>query len=162
VAAKRKPPTIKDAKVQRLLNALSYGHYMRRACKLAKIAEPTAYLWMSKGKEERSRLLEGHDPDPRGQAYLEILEAIEAAQEQAAHIHMMTVYEASKAGNVQAATWYLSRTDREHYGQQTVISGPNNGPIQMEINREDLSRRLIEWLKEMEADEDSGSDPSES
>ena len=157
----RNAPTVKDAKVQRLLNALATGHYMRRACRLAKVAEPTVYVWINHGKAERERLAKGEKPNPKMTPYLEILESIEAAQEQAAHIHMMTILEASKRGDVRAATWYLSRTDREHYGNHTTISGPDNGPVHISVDRDDVTRRMLEWLREMDNDDDTDADPSE-
>jgi hypothetical protein len=157
----RKAPTLQDAKVQRLLNALATGHYMRRACRLAKVAEPTVYVWINHGKAERERISKGESPSPKMTPYLEILEAIEVAQEQAAHVHMMTILEASKKGDVRAATWYLSRTDREHYGDRTVVTGPNDGPVQVRINREEVSQRMLEWLREMGRDEDADGDSEE-
>lgn len=156
----RNAPTVKDAKVQRLLNALATGHYMRRACRLAKVAEPTVYVWINHGKAERERLAKGEKPNPKMTPYLEILESIEAAQEQAAHIHMMTILEASKKGDVRAATWYLSRTDREHYGNHTTISGPGDGPVQIAIDRDDVTRRMLEWLREMD-DDDTDADSAD-
>lgn len=157
----RKAPTLQDAKVKRLLTGLATGHYMRRACRLAKIAEPTVYVWINHGKAERERQARGEKPNPKMTPYLEILEAIEVAQEQAAHVHMMTILEASKAGDVRAATWYLSRTDREHYGDRTIVTGPNDGPVQVALDREDVTKRMLEWLREMRSDEDSDGDPSE-
>ena len=153
---------MKDPKVQRLLNALATGHYMNRACRLAQVSVPAVHVWMNHGKAERERQAQGEKPNPKMATYLEILEAIEVAQESAAHVHMKTILEASKKGDVRAATWYLSRTDREHYGDRTVVTGPNDGPVQVNINREEISKKMLEWLREMERDEDADGDPEES
>lgn len=148
----RKHPKITDDKVKRLLAALTTGHYMERATRLSGIGNSTAYLWMEQGQNARAAQEAGLELDDAQKAYLEILEAIEKAREAAAHRALLTIQQAAQAGTWQAAAWYLERTDREHYGRVTQVSGPDNGPIHVRVDRDELTAEILRMIGDEEDD----------
>lgn len=148
----RKHPKVTDDKVKRLLAALTTGHYMERAARLAGIGTSTPYLWMDHGNAAREARESGLELDEAQKAYLEILEAIEKGREAAAHRALLTIQQAAQAGTWQAAAWYLERTDREHYGRVTQVSGPDNGPIQVKVDRAELTAEILRLIGDEEDD----------
>jgi transposase-like protein len=147
-------PNVNDQRVRNVISALSTGHYMERAARLANVNPSTVYVWKSKGEDERKRLAEGQDPTEYGQRYLEILEEIERAQEQAAHRSMTAIQKAAQDGSWQAAAWYLERTDHKHYGRKTTIVGNDDGPIQVQnVSSEEVDAKLKLLIDAAEASE---------
>lgn len=147
-------PTINDTRVQNVINNLSAGHYMERASRLSNVNPSTVYIWKAKGEAERQRVDKGEEPTETGQKYLEILEAIEKAQEQASHRAMISIQKAAAEGSWQAAAWYLERTDPKNYGRKTIVVGNNDGPIQIQnVTVEEVDAKLRSLLDAAEASE---------
>lgn len=141
----RRPPNVNDEQVRRLIAALAAGHYMERAIKLAGVNRNTVYGWLATGRAERERQDQGLIPTKRGTAYMEILETVERAKEQAAARAMRAISDAFDK-NWQAAAWYLERTDPENYARRTVITGADEGPIHIQVTAEDLDRQLANMI----------------
>lgn len=156
-------PNVNDVKIQHLLGALNTGHYMDRACKLSSISRATVYNWIDFGKQAELKLNAGKPLTEREQQYFDIYDAISKAREAAAHRALLTIQQAAQAGTWQAAAWYLERTDREHYGRVTQVSGPDNGPIDVRLSRDDLTNEIMRILEGGEGDESqddsAGADP---
>lgn len=142
----RKPPTLENAKVVALLKALSTGHYVERAASLSGISAPTIYRWLDEGRKEKESQEAGNPPTERGQSYLVLAEAITVAREAAANRAMAAIQSAAKEGTWQAAAWYLERTDREHYGRVTQVSGTDGGAVKFQVTVEDVERVLKEII----------------
>ena len=142
----RKPPNLDDPKIQALLQALTTGHYVERATKMAGISLTSFYRWLDEGKQERENVENGNPPSERGQAYLEIAEAIQKAREAAAHRAMLTIQKAAQEGTWQAAAWYLERTDREHYGRYTQVAGSDGGAVKLAVSVDDMEKLLKEII----------------
>jgi len=151
----RSAPTIKDENVQRLLLALDTGHYLDRAARLAGLSRQTVYNWLHHGDQARSKLDTGQTLDDREQSYFEIAEAIIQAKESAAHRALSAVMEAANSGTWQAAAWYLERTDSEHYGRTTQLTGANNGPIKLNVSIEEVETLLAQIAESEHGESDS-------
>lgn len=147
-------PNVDDQRVKKVVSALSAGHYMERAAKLANVNASTVYIWKAKGQEERQRIESGDKPTESGQKYLQILEVIEKAQEQASHRAMVAIQKAAQDGSWQAAAWYLERTDHKHYGRKTTVVGHDDGPIQVQtVSAEEVDAKLRSLIDAAEASE---------
>jgi hypothetical protein len=96
----------------------------------------------------------GHTPNDRGQAYLEISEAIHKAREAAADRAMIAIQNAATEGTWQAAAWYLERTDREHYGRYTQVAGSDGGAVKLNVTVEDMEKVLKELIDQETAHAD--------
>lgn len=149
----RPTPTVDDPQVRRVIGALTAGHYLERAARLAQVGASTIHYWKHEGKKERDRVDAGGKPTDRGQKYLGILEAIERAQDQASHKAMLSIMEAAQNGTWQAAAWYLERTDPEHYARRTLIAGHDNGPVQVSVSPEDVDAKLMGMIAAYQASE---------
>lgn len=138
----RKPPSIDHTKVQALLKALRSGHYVERAARLSNVSVTTIYRWLDEGKKEKESVEAGNASTDRGQAYLEIAEAIHKAREAAADRAMIAIQNAATEGTWQAAAWYLERTDREHYGRHTQVTGADGGAVKLAVSVDDMEKLL--------------------
>jgi transposase len=150
----RKAPSLDDAKVQALLQALTAGHYVERAARMSGVSITTVYRWLDEGKKEKESIEAGNQPTERGQAYLEISEAIQKAREAAAHRAMLAIQNAAQDGTWQAAAWYLERTDREHYGRYTQVAGSDGGAVKLNVTVEDMEKVLKELIDQETAHAD--------
>jgi transposase-like protein len=144
----RKPIAPDDVKVEALTQALTAGHYMDRACKIAGISRSTAYRWLDMADKEQAQIDKGEKPTESGQAYIAIAEEIRKAKEAAAHRAMMSIQNAVANGTWQAAAWYLERTDAEHYARRTQITGAESGPVKVDVSVDDVTALLKRILDE--------------
>lgn len=144
----RKPPSIDDPKVTALIQALATGHYVERAASMSGVSSATIYRWLEEGRLEKESIESNNPPSERGQAYLEIAEAIQKAREAAANRAMIAIQNAAKEGTWQAAAWYLERTDREHYGRVTQVSGTDGNAVKVNVSVDELEKVLKEIIDE--------------
>lgn len=146
-----KGPSTSDAKVEALTQALTAGHYLDRACKIAGISRSTVYRWLDIAAEAE----ESESPDSEREPYLEVAEAIRKAREAAAHRAMISIQNAVAEGTWQAAAWYLERTDREHYGRYTQVAGSDGGAVKLNVTVEDMEKVLKELIDQETANADN-------
>jgi hypothetical protein len=144
----KKPPTLQDEKVGRLLAALSTGHYMQRACNLARISPSTVYWWLDEAEKITLKQEKGESITERDQQYLDLADQIKQAKESAAHLALSKIILAASAGTWQAAAWYLERTDAEHYARRTQITGAESGPVKVDVSVDDVTALLKRILDE--------------
>lgn len=143
-----KPPSLNDERVKNLLAALNTGHYMSRACSIANIAPSTVYWWLDEAKKIQTNKDNGKDVSTRDEAYLLVAEKINQAKEAAAHRALHTIQLAASAGTWQAAAWYLERTDPNHYGRRTQITGADSEAVKINVSVEEVTKLLKEVLDE--------------
>ena len=103
------PPSIKDAKVKALIDALKAGTYVTTACTYAGIGRKTFYQWMDRGRTEAESRDNGNPPDPKEQNYFEIWEAVEAARAAAEVRNIGLIQRAATGGTWQAAAALVER-----------------------------------------------------
>lgn len=102
----------------RIVEAVRAGATWRLAAQAAGIGERTLHRWRQAGKEAVS----GPEHD--------LVQAIEAAEAEAALEALAKIREAAAAGEWQAAGWYLER--RHGYVRRSEVSGPEGGAIELD------------------------------
>lgn len=147
-----KPPSINDPKVQDLLKALRYGNYMDAACAAAGVGVTTVYRWINEGQDEAQRIAAGEQPNPHKATYVEILEGIEKARGEAEARNVAVIQKAAQDGTWQASAWWLERSRPQKWGRftRTEVTGPNDGPLQMNVTSEDLEAVVQQILGEQD------------
>lgn len=150
-----KPPSINDGKVQQLLTALRYGNYMDAACAAAGVGVTTVYRWINEGQDESQRIASGEEPNPHKANYVEIMEAIQKARGEAEARNVAVIQKAAQDGTWQASAWWLERSRPQKWGRytRTEISGPNEGPLQMNVTSDDLENLIAQILGEQDGPE---------
>jgi hypothetical protein len=138
----RRHPTIDDPKVVLLLQALSNGNYVETACAFAGLAPSTVHRWLQRGRAEKERQEQGIAPDPQEAPYIELCNAVEKARATAVIGNMQVIQQAARAGQWQAAAWFLERTMPQQYGRRIQAD------VQATVSVEDLQRRMLELLSE--------------
>jgi len=109
----RKPKFTKET-IGKLVDAIRKGATHDLACKYAGIDNATLYRWM----QEKS----------------EFGDAIREAEGAAAFGWLSKIEEAAEDGNWKAAAWKLERRYPQDYGRSAIeVSGPDKGPVQVEI-----------------------------
>ena len=138
------PPSLKDAKVKALIDALKAGTYVTTACTYAGIGRKTFYQWMDRGRTEAESRDNGNPPDPKEQNYFEIWEAVEAARAAAEVRNIGLIQRAATGGTWQAAAWWLERSFPERYGRRmsAEVSGPQGKPIEVVITPEMVNEKI--------------------
>jgi transposase-like protein len=137
-----------DVKVQALTEALSAGHYMERACRMAGLSQSTVYRWLQEAEKIKTQAADETELTESERHYLELSDAILKARDKAAHRAMVSIQKASQKGTWQAAAWYLERTDPNHYGRRTQISGPDSQPVKVNVTVDEVAALLKEVLDE--------------
>lgn len=141
-------------RVDNLLRNIRLGAYMDAAAEHAGIGERTLYRWLEKGRTEAEHVDQGHEPNPDEAVYLHFWQEVQKARAEAEVRHVANITTAANNGTWQASAWWLERTRPEKYGRKLVteVSGPDKGPIQVEITPEALERRIAAILGEIEGE----------
>lgn len=137
-----------DPKVQGLIDALASGHYMERACRMAGISPSTVYRWISEADKIRNSVSSIAELSLDQQQYVNLADAIIKARDEAAHRAMVSIQKAAQKGTWQAAAWYLERTDPNHYGRRTQITGADSEAVKINVSVEEVTKLLKEVLDE--------------
>jgi len=128
----RKSLLLDAAKMQKLYDALLAGNFIRNACDIASIAEPTFYRWMHAAESAE-----------QGSALREFRDAVKKAQAEAQHRSVMIIQQAART-NWTAAAWFLERTRPDEWGRKSriALSGDGDGsPITAKV--EVLAQRSL-------------------
>ena len=152
-ARKGRPPKVLDAdRVNRLVAALRMGAYMDAAARHAGIGESTLYRWLDRGRAEATRVEDGADPSDDETPYRELWESVEKARAEAEVRHVGIIATAAQNGTWQAAAWWLERTRPQKFGRRlaTEVSGPDGGPVEVEVSADALAARIEALLGEDE------------
>lgn len=159
----RRPPSVRDPKVQVLLQALDQGQFLSTACDLAGIHRSTVARWVRRGEEAQIAMeVDGADIDPHELAYCDISDAIKKARAAAQIRALSVIHQAADSGTWQAAAWYLERAFPERWGRfhrtssDDMPSGdPKDAPTAREILQAieehieaEVERRLIGQVTE--------------
>lgn len=131
-------PSKLTAEVQeRIVSALKAGNYQESAARFAGVSATTFYRWMAEATEP------GASKELR-----EFREAVENARAQAEIESVALIRQAARDGTWQAAAWYLERSHPTRWGrfQRTEVTGPNGGPVQVDV--ELLDKRIADLIAE--------------
>ena len=135
--------------IQTMLRA---GAYVDTACRSVGITTTTFYNWIQRGNVQRERLNAGLETEPDEKPFLEFLDAVEEADAEGIIGHLMNIDHAAKNGTWQASAWILERKQPRKWGRfdRTEVSGPDGGPIHINVTTEELERKVNAILERRE------------
>lgn len=138
-----RPSIINDDIINKIEEALLAGNYILTACEWAGISKDAYYDWLHKGE----------DPEA-DDIYKRFADTVKKARAEAEVRNVANIQRAANSGTWQASAWWLERSFHERWGRKTELSGPNQGPIQVEVSREELTQRILELLGDEDEPED--------
>jgi hypothetical protein len=155
---KRTALLLTDDTHERIIGALRLGNYVEHAATYAGISRATLYNWLKKGDAARERREAGEELDDNEERYARFSEDVDTARA-AAIVRNVGIIQQAAQTNWQAAGWFLERTAPQHFGRQirTELSGPDRGPIQVEVTRDELIEEISSLLGFNDTDEEDDS-----
>lgn len=155
---KRTALLLTDDTHDRIIGALRLGNYVEHAATYAGISRATLYNWLKKGDAARERRDAGEALDENDERYARFSEDVDTARA-AAIVRNVGIIQQAAQTNWQAAGWFLERTAPQHFGRQirTELSGPDRGPIQVEVTRDELIEEISSLLGFNDLDDEDDS-----
>lgn len=152
---KRSALLLTDEVHDRIVGTLRLGNYVEHAASYAGISRGTLYNWLKKGDEARAKRESGAELDEVEERYARFSEDVDNARATAVVRNVSIIQQAAQT-NWQAAGWWLERTAPQHFGRQmrTEVSGPNQGPVQVNVTRDELIEEITRLLDVVTDDED--------
>lgn len=122
---------------EKMIKALSDGHYIDVACTLSGISEATYFNWIARGERENSRLQADYDNgldlvyDEKEKPYLDFLESTRIASAKAENSAILAIKKAYDKDDWRAAAMFLERRFSKRWRRIDghEHGGPNGGPI---------------------------------
>lgn len=130
---------------KRIVDTIAAGNYLETAAGVGGIGVSTLHSWLDKGRTERELAdLEGRDPTPDKQPYVDFLEAVEKARASAEARAVLHIQRAASDGTWQAAAWFLERSQPGRWGRRDHLqhSGPTGGPVEVMVSGGELLHKL--------------------
>lgn len=153
-----RPTKLTPKLADRVLEALRAGVTIEAACSAGPIAPSTFYDWVRRGRTTT-----------RGKFH-DFAEAVDMAQLDAERT-LVEAWRAHVVDDWRAAAELLARRFPERWRRPSAVelSGPNGGPVAMEITNEERARNLAESLRDHlerrrpddDPDDDPDGEPSE-
>jgi hypothetical protein len=155
---KRTALLLTDDTHERIIGALRLGNYVEHAATYAGISRATLYNWLKMGDVARERRDAGEELDETDERYARFSEDVDTARA-AAIVRNVGIIQQAAQTNWQAAGWFLERTAPQHFGRQirTELSGPDRGPIQLEVSRDELIEEISSLLGFNDPDDEDDS-----
>lgn len=143
---------LNEQRLETIATMLRAGAYVDDACRAVGIHRSTFYNWMQRGNIQRERLNAGLEIEASEQPFLDFLDTIEEADAEGIIGHLMNIDNAAKNGTWQASAWILERKQPKKWGRydRTEITGPEGGPIQINVSTEELERKVTRILERRE------------
>ena len=143
---------LNEQRLETIATMLRAGAYVDDACRAVGIHRSTFYNWMQRGNIQRERLNAGLEIEASEQPFLDFLDTIEEADAEGIIGHLMNIDNAAKNGTWQASAWILERKQPKKWGRydRTEITGPEGGPIQINVSTEELERKVARILERRE------------
>ena len=156
---KRTPLLLTDEMHDKIVGTLRLGNYVEHAALYAGISRATLYNWLKKGDVAREKRDGGEDLEEAETRYAKFSEDVDNARA-AAVVRNVSIIQQAAQTNWQAAGWWLERTAPQHFGRQmrTEVSGPNQGPVQVQVTRDELIEeitRLLDVVEEVDLEDDA-------
>lgn len=144
-----RPTLLDEDRLERITDALRNGAYIEHAAQAAGISPSTYHNWMDRGRTERDRRRAGLAADDHETPYVDFLESVEKAQSEAAVELLGEIANHARNGTWQAAAWILERKFPRQWGRfdRTEHSGPEGGPVRLDVSTEDLERKVQRILE---------------
>jgi AcrR family transcriptional regulator len=158
MSSKRTALLLTDEVHDRIVGTLRLGNYVEHAASYAGISRGTLYNWLKKGDEARAKRENGAELDEVEERYARFSEDVDNARATAVVRNVSIIQQAAQT-NWQAAGWWLERTAPQHYGRQmrTEVSGPNQGPVQVSVSRDELIEEINRLLDVATTDDEDDS-----
>lgn len=156
--SKRTALLLTDEVHDRIVGTLRLGNYVEHAASYAGISRGTLYNWLKKGDEARSKRENGAELDEIEERYAKFSKDVDNARA-AAVVRNVSIIQQAAQTNWQAAGWWLERTAPQHFGRQmrTEVSGPNQGPVQVAVSRDELIEEINRLLDVVATDDEDDS-----
>ena len=126
------------------------GVYVEEACGAAGISRPSFYGWLERGRAERERmkLMNADAPKPSEKIYLEFLDMMERAYDEATLRKVAVITKSAENGDWRAASWWLERTRPAKYGLKAQVehTGENGQAIKVQVEIGDLEEKVSRVL----------------
>ena len=153
--SKRTALLLTDEVHDRIVGTLRLGNYVEHAASYAGISRGTLYNWLKKGDEARAKRENGAELDEVEERYAKFSEDVDNARATAVVRNVSIIQQAAQT-NWQAAGWWLERTAPQHFGRQmrTEVSGPNQGPVQVSVSRDELIEEINRLLDVVTTDDE--------
>lgn len=137
-------PKLNDDVQKRIVDAIMLGNYLDTAAAYGGINPSTFHRWMEKGGRE-----DAEEP------YASFFEAVEHAKASAEVRAIARIQAAANDGTWQAAAWWLERTRPKKFGRfdRSEVSGPEGGPVRLDVSTEDLERKINAIIQRRKTDE---------
>lgn len=136
-----RPTIINNEIIQKIEEALKAGNYIITACQYAGISKDAYYDWIHKAQDPEA--------DP---IYKRFSDTVEKARASAEVRNVMNIQKSAQDGTWQASAWWLERSFPDRWGRRTTVTGPDSGPIQVEVTKEALVDRIMGLLDDGDTD----------
>ena len=143
-------PEVQD----RIVSLLRGGNYVDTAAHAAGVGRASVYRWLERGRAALEREEAGDTLTPDEQRYAEFAREVDSARAQAM-VRNVTLVNTAAQTTWQAAAWWLERTNPQMWGRhlRAEVSGPDQGPIPIQVQRDALIDRIVNLLNEGRDDE---------
>ena len=139
MAGEGRPTDCTPAVTARMVTALEMGQPVRACCRYAGISHVSHYDWLKRAD------------DGDGPPFSNYANAVRAAQVVGEQLHLGVLHAAAKDGEWRASVEMLRFMRPAEYGKQQIeVSGPEGGPVQV-----DLRTKIAEVLAER-SDKEAG------
>jgi hypothetical protein len=147
MSGKRSALLLTDEVHDRIVGTLRLGNYVEHAASYAGISRATLYNWLKKGDSARDKRESGELLNETEERYAKFAEDVDNARATAIVRNVSIIQQAAQT-NWQAAGWWLERTAPQHFSRQvrTELSGPNQGPVQVSVTRDELIDEITRLL----------------
>ena len=140
-----------DARREELINLIVLGVPISKAVGMVNLAESTFYHWMSRGMTERDRLatIPGAKPKPEEKIYLDFLESLTRARNEAIAKKVAVISSAASQGDWKASAWWLERQVPEEFGRidkQEVLSH-SVSEVRVTVTMGELQEKIAKVLE---------------
>jgi hypothetical protein len=144
-------PTILNPELQdKIVELIRLGNYASDAAGACGISKGTFFNWCARGKDEaeRRRLLPDAKLLPNEVKYLEFLDAVEKARDEATVRNVSIIQRAGHDGTWQAAAWWLERTRQNTYGrkERLEVTGQDGEAMKISVDMGELEEKIAQVI----------------
>lgn len=121
-----RPTGLNQAMLDEILKNVRAGIPIQTAVGMVGISKATYFNWMRRGNDEQYRISKGEKPDPKEARFLEFLDSVTRAREEAKGAHIAVIVNAGARGDWRASAWWLSRQFKEEFGDDPAAHNIQN------------------------------------
>lgn len=142
----------------KLVTALRGGNYMETAAAWAGVNRATVYRWLERGDRAAEKHDAGETLTEQEQLFLDLRNEVDEARA-AAMVRNISLIQQAAQTSWQAAAWWAERSAPHMWGRmvRTEVSGPNQGPLRVNVSMDDLETLVQNILTEDEDEDDASS-----